>query len=323
MKKGAKAVVTVVVLVLIAAAAAWFLLPRYLPESPLAKRLPKPPAAPAVGPRGPAGRQPEAFAVPVAVTAAVRAPARETLDLYGSVLASREVSIFTSVPGKVKQVRIREGDVVKRDQVLADIDRDQPGLKYANVEVTSTIDGVVKSVLTEVGATASPAAPLFQIVDMDVVEAAVNVPEKMISRVRPGLSAEISAVSYPNRLFYGTVSRLNPVLDPISRTLETRVRVDNPSHLLKPGMFVEVRIVLRQEREAVRIPRAALLDREGREAVFLVDGERARLVLPTVAFWEGDYAVIQSGIEAGQRVVLVGQQNLNDGDAVNVVEERK
>jgi multidrug efflux pump subunit AcrA (membrane-fusion protein) len=338
MKKASKAFITVIVVVVIVAAGALILLPRLLPDNPLVARfltsLPfgKPGgqgqnSATAGGRMGPAGKaaggSAEKFSVPVAVHTASSGPARETLLLYGSVVAQKEVSIFATVPGKVRQVRVQEGDRVGRDQVLADIDRDQAGLKFANVEVTSTIDGIVKSVLTEVGSTASPAAPLFQIVDMDVVELVVNVPEKMIGRLRVGLPVEIAAVPYPNRLFYGAVSRLNPVLDPASRTLEARVRVDNPTHLLKPGMFAEARIVLRQEKQIVRIPLAALLDRDGREVVFLVADASAHLANPTVAFLEGDYAAIESGIKPGDKVVLVGQQNLNDGDEVSVVEERE
>jgi RND family efflux transporter MFP subunit len=151
----------------------------------------------------------------------------------------------------------------------------------------------------------------------------VNVPEKKIGRVRERLPVEISTVSHPGRLFYGTVSRLNPVVDPVSRTLEVRIRVDNPAHLLKPGMFAEARIVLRQESQIVRIPLAALLDRDGREAVFLAAGTRAALVNPAVAFLEGDYAAIESGVKPGDKVVVVGQQNLNDGDELDVVEEKR
>ena len=218
MKKGAKAVVIVIVVVVVAAAAAMFFLPRLLPDSPLAKMLPKPPAGAAAERRGPGrdpGKQQGEFAVPVAVATAATGPARETLLLYGSVFARKEVGIFSSVAGKVKEVRVQAGDEVGHDQILAVIDRAQAGLKFADAEVTSTIGGVVKSVLTEVGATVSPAAPLFQVVDVETVEVAVNVPEKRLGRIREGLPAEISVISYPSRVFHGTVSRLNPALDPV------------------------------------------------------------------------------------------------------------
>jgi RND family efflux transporter MFP subunit len=259
----------------------------------------------------------------VAVVTASSGPARETLLLYGSVYASREVGIFSSVTGKIKELRVQAGQRVGRDQVLAVIDRDQAGLKFANAEVASTIGGVVKSVLTEVGATVSPAMALFQVVDVDTVEVAVNVPEKRLARVREGLPAELTVLSYPGRVFRGTVARLSPVLDPVSRTLEARVRIDNPSLALKPGMFAEVRLLLRQEQQIVQVPLAALVDRADGQAAFVVREGRARRVAVRTAFVQGDAAAVESGIGAGEMVVVVGQQNLNDGDEVTVAEERQ
>jgi multidrug efflux pump subunit AcrA (membrane-fusion protein) len=328
MKRGAKAAVIVIAVLVVAAAAAIAVLPRFLPDSPLVKMLPKLPAGSAPtarrGPgRGRAGQPPAEFAVPVAVVTASSGPAREILLLYGSVYARKEVGIFSSVAGKIKELRVQSGDRVIRDQVLAVIDRDQAGLKFANAEVASTIDGVVKAVLTEVGATVSPAAPLFQVVDMETVEVAVNVPEKRIGRLREGLPVEITVLSYPGRVFHGSVSKLNPVLDPASRTMEVRIRVDNPTHLLKPGMFAEARILLRQEAQIVRIPLAALVDRNGGQVAFVVREDRAQEVAVQTAFLQDDTAAVAGGVSAGDQVVVVGQQNLNDGDEVTVAEERK
>ena len=325
MKKGAR--LTVILIVVVAAvAAALLVLPRLLPDSPLARMLPKPPAGPAAARRGPAGgpaKAPEQFAVPVVVVTASSGPAREILLLYGSVFAIREVGIFSSVTGKIKEIRVQAGERVGREQVLAVIDRDQAGLKFANAEVTSTMDGVVKSVLTEVGATVSPAAPLFQVVDLDTVEVAVDVPEKRLGRIREGLPVELSVLSYPGRVFHGTVSRLSPVLDPVSRTLEVRVRIDNPAQALKPGMFAEARLLLRQEQQIVRVPLAALVDRPEGQIAFVVREGRARQVAVRTAFVQEDTAAVDSGISAGELVVVVGQQNLNDGDEVTLAEERK
>ncbi len=315
MKRGAKVAVILIVIAVAVAAAAFLALPRLRPAG--ARAVP-------VARRGPAGGpKQEQFAVPVAVAVADAGPAREVLLLYGSVYARREVGIFSSVTGKTKELRVQIGDRVSRGQVLAVIDRDQAGLKFADAEATSTIDGMVKSVLTEVGATVSPAAPLFQVVDVQTVEVSVNVPEKRLGRLREGLPAEIGVLSYPGRLFRGAVSRLNPALDPVSRTLEVRIRVDNPGQALKPGMFAEVRLLLRQEQRIVRVPLAALVDRNGGKVAFVVEADRAREAVVQTAFVEGELAAVDGGIHAGDRVVVVGQQNLNDGDEVAVVEEKK
>jgi multidrug efflux pump subunit AcrA (membrane-fusion protein) len=269
------------------------------------------------------GGQPEKFSVPVAVTAARREEVREILTLYGSVFADSEVDILTTVSGKISRINVAQGDVVREDEVLAVIDRDQAGLKFAPVEVESTISGVVKSVLTQEGATANPGVPLFEIVDMDEVEVVVDVPEKRIDRVRVGQPAEISVVSYPDRVFRGTIDALSPVVDPVSRTLETRIRVDNRGYRLKPGMFAEARVILRRRERAVTVPLSALVEREGAQTVFVVEGETAREVEPRIAFVQSERVVIESGIDEGDLVVVVGQQSLSGGDAVTVAEVKE
>jgi membrane fusion protein (multidrug efflux system) len=276
--------------------------------------------------RPPGGRQDgpeEKFSVPVAVTAAKRESVRETLSLYGSVYAQREVSIVTTVNGKVSQIKVEEGDFVAKDQVLAVIDRDQAGLKFAPVEVESTISGVVKSVLIQEGATVNPGVPLFQVVDMDVVEVAVDVPEKRIDEVRIGQPVEISVISYPDRVFTGAIDRLSPVVDPASRSLETRIRVVNRGYWLKPGMFAEADIILRELDDAVTIPLAALIDKGGRRVAFVVDQQTVREVEPAITFVQGDRAVVGSGIAAGDLLVVIGQQSLSGGDAVTVAEVKE
>jgi membrane fusion protein (multidrug efflux system) len=134
---------------------------------------------------------------------------------------------------------------------------------------------------------------------------------------------EISVVSYPDRVFYGIIDKLSPVVDPASRTLETRIRVVNRGYPLKPGMFAEAGIILRQLEDAVTIPLAALVDKEGQRVAFVVDQDLAREVRPVITFVQGERAVVGSGIEEGDRVVVIGQQSLSGGDEVTVAEVKE
>jgi multidrug efflux pump subunit AcrA (membrane-fusion protein) len=88
-------------------------------------------------------------------------------------------------------------------------------------------------------------------------------------------------------------------------------------------MFAEARILLRQDQQIVRIPLAALVDKGEGQVAFVVRENRAREVTVKTAFLQEDTAAVESGVNAGDRVVVVGQQNLNDGDEVTVAEERK
>ena len=176
--------------------------------------------------------------------------------------------------------------------------------------------------LTEEGATVAPGAALFQVVDMDRVEVAISIPEKELARVKDGLPAGVEVIAYPGRVFRGELVKLSPVVDAVSRSRAARVRVDNADYLLKPGMFAEVRILLREETQALLAPIAAFVDKEGEQVVYVVENGRARLVRPQVSFTADELAMVTDGLAAGDRVVVIGQQNIEDGDRVNVAEER-
>jgi len=265
--------------------------------------------------------QVEEITIPVAVSKAKTGTITDYLTLIGGVEAKSEVNIFSSVPGKIKSIQHTEGDRVKKGTVLAYVDRSEAGLTYALAPVESTIDGIVKHVFVKNGASVSPAVPLFQIIDIDEVEVKTAVPEREVARVQEGTSAEVSFIAYPGKLFSGKVSKLSPVLDPLSRTREARILIENQSHVLKPGMYGEVKLILNVKRNAVIIPSSAVIERSGKELVFLVNSEKASQVEPAFDIQEGDRISVLSGIKPGDQVIVIGQQNLNEGDRVAVTEE--
>lgn len=257
---------------------------------------------------------------PVAVSVAQKGKITESILLTGEVLPVSEVSIFSTVPGKVKQILVKEGERVRKKTVIAYIDRSEAGLKFAPTPIESTIDGVIKSVMVKPGAYITPQLPLFQIINIDEVDVVVRIPEKDIYRVRRGLDAFIKVVSYPDRIFRGKVTELSPVVDPLSRTLEARIRIDNKDHELKPGMFGDVHIVIKSEESAVIVPLAAILDRDGKSVVFIVNDNKAVQVEPLFGIREGNSISVRSGISEGDRIIVIGQHNVNSGDPVKVTE---
>ncbi len=258
---------------------------------------------------------------PVAVYQVKRGTITESLVLSGEVVPLTQVNIYSTVPGKIKEILVKEGDRVQINQRLISIDRSEAGMSYAPTPIESTIDGLVKEVYVEIGDYISPQLPLLQVIDMDVVEVVVNIPERDIGRIYSGLPAEVAVVSYAGRVFRGRVDELSPVVQPMSRTREARIRIENRDHVLKPGMFGEVKIIIRKSTDALIIPVAALLERDDSRVVFTVNDDMAKLVEPVLDIKEGDMVSVLSGLDEGYRVIVIGQQNVNDGDEVRVTEE--
>jgi membrane fusion protein (multidrug efflux system) len=305
MKKWAKAVVVVLILVVVFGALGGVAYYRYGEKLKLLM-----------------GKKEEQLdlATPVAVSTAKNDSITESLVLNGEVVSKMEVNIYSTVNGKIQKKMVEEGDKVKEDDVLAYVDRSEAGLTYVPTPVESTIDGIVKEVFVDLGDYITPQVPLFQIVDMEEVEVVVNVPEKYIAKIREGLFSEIALVAYPERQFYGRVKKISPALDPASRTLETRVLVQNKNYLVKPGMYGEVRIVLRKKENAIVIPISAVIERDGRNVVFIEEDGLAKQVEPVFDITEGDRISVSEGIEKEQRVIVTGQHNVSTGDKIIVTE---
>ena len=310
MKKAIRVVIIVIVVLAVLAGLGWVVNKRFKDKFAAMGRFGKKAAVPGE------------ITIPVVVTRAKSGNIVDALFLNGGVESKSEVGIFSNVPGKVKEVLFDEGDSVKKEAVLAYIDRSVAGLTYALAPVESTIDGVVNKVFVKIGDTVNPAMPLFQVIDINDVVVKTRIPERYVSRVQVGMGAEVSLIAYPGKIFRSAVSELAPVVDPLTRTREARIRMKNQDHLLKPGMFGEIKIVMNERKSAVIIPAAAVVDRDGKNLVFLVDGEgKARETEVSIGIVEGENLSVNSGIKPGDQVVVLGQQNLNGGDKVTVTEE--
>ena len=140
--------------------------------------------------------------------------------------------------------------------------------------------------------------------------------------LQPGGSAQVEAIfadgtTFPNQ---GKIDYVDPVVDPATGTQEYRAKFDNPSHLLLPGQFVRVRILGLVRDSAIVVPQRAVMQQLGRQSVYVVgkgDSVSVRSVIG--AGWVGDKWVIDSGLVAGDRVVVDGIQKIGPGAVVKPV----
>ena len=101
--------------------------------------------------------------------------------------------------------------------------------------------------------------------------------------------------------------------DAVTRTYRTKIVLDNSQGLLRPGMIVRVRFVRQTLPAALTVPLYAVLTREGEKVVFIAEDGVARLQSVEIGPSLGERLVIRSGLEAGQQVIVKGQQLLTDG----------
>jgi cobalt-zinc-cadmium efflux system membrane fusion protein len=154
---------------------------------------------------------------------------------------------------------------------------------------------------------------IFSIAELDEVWVLAEVYESDISRVKEGLPAEISTLSYPDRVFPGTVDKIFNILDPRTRTMRIRVKLANPDVLLKPEMIARVRLTFQEDQQLNAVPSSALISESGKQYVMVFKDRyniETRAVVPFRT--TGATTWISEGLKPGETVISKGQLFIYD-----------
>ena len=160
--------------------------------------------------------------------------------------------------------------------------------------------------------------PLFRLSDFDPLLAPIQVPERELPKLAIGQRAYLTVEAYPGRRFSARVLRISPVVDAATGTVKVTLEVD-AEDTLRPGMFARVFVETATRPEALVIPKAALsLESIGDTVYVAADGKAHRREVE-LGYREGDFVEAVSGVAAGERVVVVGQDGLSDGTPVRIL----
>lgn len=166
-----------------------------------------------------------------------------------------------------------------------------------------------------------PPSPLFLVMNIDTVKTEIGLPEIHIARVHIGNPVDVTVDTYPGSIFKGTVSTINPMVDPVSRAFTVKVAIPNKDHRLKPGMFARVTIYPTVHKGALIVPFKSVMKRAGRTVVFVIEGTTVRVRnIRTGITNEREIEVID-GLGEGEEVVIEGHYGMADKTTVRVERE--
>lgn len=166
------------------------------------------------------------------------------------------------------------------------------------------------------GTLVSPGTVITTLDNLDTVLLDFEVPETHLSGIAAGQTLTARGAAYPDVEFTGVVETVDTRVDPVSRAVTVRARLPNTERLLRPGMFMTVR-VLRESTPLLLVPEQALVPRQARQYVYVVREGVAREVLVQVGRRAPGRVEITEGIEEGDVVVVEGSQHLRDGSPVD------
>lgn len=192
--------------------------------------------------------------------------------------------------------------------------------------IRAPVAGILEDRYVEVGSLVAPGTPVARVVDVDRLKVVGGVPERYAAEVAPGAAARVTLDVLQGREFEGRVVFVGATVNPQNRTFPIEIAIPNPGRVIKPEMVANVEVARRTYEGALVIPQEALIRADTGFIAFVAverDGavvaEARRVELGAA---EGNRVLVRAGLEAGEKLIVVGQQQLAAGDLLNVVAER-
>jgi membrane fusion protein (multidrug efflux system) len=323
----------------------------------------------------------------VVVHEIVRGPIYKTYTSVGNVAASDVARIMPKVAGRIKTIRVEEGDRVSKGELLMLIDpfdyehalqntaaiknqakvtleraerdlarmeslyqqksvsqqtfqdtlsaRDLARYEYdratvsyeaarRNLEecsVSAPISGIVTQKGVNVGELTNPGQLAFVLMNMDTVKVEVDLPEEIYSSVQEQHEGIITLDAIPEETFTGTITKIYPTIDPVSRTFKVTITLTNPDLLLRSGMTARSKVIQKTRESALCAPKSSLIQGEQGYIIYTVNTDTVKKT-PVKIGIEGDsvFEIIE-GVSEGDKVVTRGLAGLRDGMGVRIREQ--
>ena len=234
---------------------------------------------------------------------------------------------------RAKQLAARQfGPQATVDTAQAAFDQAQAGIAKTEAIISQKMvrapfDGELGVRHVEVGQFLTAGTQIVTLTDLSTLYANLTVTEKDSAALKVGQTVRILVDAYPGRTFEGKITAIEPQIAADTRNIRVQATLENPDHILKPGMFATTTVVLPDKPAVVTVPETAVDYTLYGDSVFLITEKKAddgKTSLTAVRTFVrsgnriGGRAEILSGLKPGDRVVAVGQLKLQSGAAVAI-----
>ncbi len=262
----------------------------------------------------------------------VRENARATRDQLIAVINPTErLSLIGNTQWALKQLQqayqASAADSTNRVRISGQIDSLKKSLAFARtvyqtVPVISPLNGVVTQRWLDMGSQVKSRDKIVTISDLNSLLIRAEINEKYYTALQSARALPVLLAAYPEETFNGRIFTIYPQVDAGSRNIKFDVKIENRGvWKLLPGMMAQIRIPTRVSEKAVSVPEEALLTTiDGQQFLFIVDSDSmAHRRGVSTGIRMDNRVEILAGIEAAEKVVVMGQQMVRDNAKVKLV----
>lgn len=203
------------------------------------------------------------------------------------------------------------------DLALADVESAALSLSYT--KIVAPFGGRIVDRVVVQGRHIKSGEKLFTIANLTPLVARVFLPEKDVAGLRLGQTAELVLDAAGGQRLPGRVTRISPVVDTSTGTIKVTVEALALTPSARPGSFTSVRIVTDTHKDALLVPKAAVVREDSSDYLFVADGSRARRCKVKLGLPSDGRIEVVAGLSGRESVIVAGQGSLKDGARVDVL----
>lgn len=185
--------------------------------------------------------------------------------------------------------------------------------------ITSTISGIVTRKFIEVGEYVGPGSPIFHIVNAKNLLVETTLAETQVVRVQQGSPAKIR-IDALNEVFDSTIHTVIPAAMAPSKTYVARTKLANPDNKIYVGMAATLQIVAEVHENVITVSHDVVIEEIETRYVFVEENGVAKKRTVTLGAAQGNKVIIESGLQVGDKLIVLGHRELVDNQPVRVVE---
>lgn len=181
--------------------------------------------------------------------------------------------------------------------------------------ITAPFSGLLGFRKVSEGTLVTPGSEITTLDDISVIKLDFSIPEVYLDLVSEGLELVAQSSAFPDRRFEATVRTIGSRVDENTRAATIRAHIDNPDHVLKPGMLLTVHLTT-ATRAALMVPESSLMQRSAQVFVYTITDDQAEMLQIKAGVRRDGWIEVLSGVNEGQRVITEGVIKIRNGSPV-------
>ena len=231
--------------------------------------------------------------------------------------AKKSYNVVSKTDGILNDIFFKESSFVEKGDKLFSI---LSTSSIGEILITAPFNGYVGITDYKIGDKLKNGDLLLTLDDMSSMKAFIYLPEKILPQISENIKYIASSKLFPDQKYFGVISNIDQRVNRDSRTIRAYAIIDNKNKNLRPGLLLNIDIVLDEIKDTMLIPEESVLTSKDYSYVFIIDEDVAKLKKVNLGITSNGMIQILSGLKSNDKVVTLGHEKLKDGSKIKIIE---